>query len=121
MLLTSSGSLSCEYRFLTIFVFPGSLSTCAVYSINIPLQAVSWDWISTPPYLGHPTQLISGKNSKVCCFSGLQTDCRLLFLGLENNGTILLSRTHLHGENNSPQSALYTDHNTVILSCTLLK
>ena len=22
---------------------------------------VSWDWITTPPYLGHPTQLISGK------------------------------------------------------------
>ena len=28
---------------------------------------------------------------------------------------LLLSRTHLHGENNSPQSALYTDHNCNII------
>ena len=36
---------------------------------------VSWDWISTPPYIGHPTQLISGKNY----YSGL-----LFWLALKN-------------------------------------
>ena len=38
----------------------------------------------------------------------LRTDCGLLFLGLENNGTIIVT-FHLHGENNSPQSVFFTD------------
>ena len=37
----------------------------------------------------------------------LRTDLGILF-ALETMG-LSLSRTHLHGENNSPQSALYTD------------
>ena len=48
----------------------------------------------------------SVKKGSVKC--RLRTDCGLLFLGLENNGTIVVTYS-LYGENNSPQSAFYTD------------
>ena len=38
----------------------------------------------------------------------LRTEYGLLFFGLERMG-VLFSRTHLLGENNSPQSAFYTN------------
>ena len=41
----------------------------------------------------------------------------VFYLGLENNGTIVV-RSHLHGENNSPQSAFYTDRKEKTLQST---
>ena len=51
--------------------------------------------------------VVHGEKNMGQCKTKVRTDCGLLFLGLENNGTIVV-RSPLHGENNSPQSAFQT-------------
>ena len=56
-------------------------------------------------------KIVKIKTERICRWGSvkcrLSTDWVLLFLGLENNG-LLLSSTHLHGENNSPQYTFNT-------------
>ena len=84
--------------------------------------------IRCEPFRSDSEQLFSGKvvcPSQVCTVFSyhwgsvecrLSTDCGLFFLGQKTMG-LLLSQTHLRGENNSPQSAFYTDCLIIMYVC----
>ena len=67
--------------------------------------------IRCEPFRSDSEQLFSGK---VVCPSQVCTvfphHCGRVKCRLSTDCGLLLSHTHLHGENNSPQSAVYTDH-----------
>ena len=101
-------TINCRVSFIDIYlVFPRNFRIVFLPHTNTVILLERYCGTITEPGLPviFQAKFIQFRGSVKC---RLQTDCGLLFLGLENNGTIIVP-THLHVENNSPQSAFYTD------------